>query len=156
MFDVRMKVPESHMPRLVAGCAPSAAATDALHIAILFQLSSRHSADTRAVEVCLFRLDAAQAAELLVALLLPLGNEHRIGISILQQPLVQLLADGLLLVVEIVYVAAPLVRNLENLPLRHVLRARRRGLVLRILHLVRKDQEVIFDVAEALWRRLSF
>lgn len=97
-----------------------------------------------------------QATYLLVALLLPLGNEHRIGISILQQPLVQLLADGLLLVVEIVYVAAPLVRNLENLPLRHVLRARRRGLVLRILHLVRKDQEVIFDVAEALWRRLSF
>lgn len=64
----------------------------------------RHATDTRAIEVGLLCLDAAQAAQLLVALLLPLGNERRVGIIVLEQPVVQRLADSLTFVVEVVYV----------------------------------------------------
>lgn len=39
---------------------------------------------------------------LLVALLLPLGDQHGIRIAVLEQIVVELLADGLLLVVEVV------------------------------------------------------
>lgn len=50
---------------------------------------------------------------LLVALLFPLGDQDPIGIVVLEQPVVQRLADGLLLVVEIVDVA----RAYEKLPI---------------------------------------
>ena len=43
-------------------------------------------------------------AYLLIPLLLPLGDETRIGVPVLQQPVVQLLGDSLFLVVEVVNV----------------------------------------------------
>lgn len=111
----------------VATRAPSAPATDALNLLVLLQLLSRHATDARAVEVRLFRLDAAQAAELhfqvsrlasrsqiqaklfqqiltylLVSLLLPLGNQVGVRVLILQQPVIQLLTDRLLLIVKVV------------------------------------------------------
>lgn len=53
---------------------------------------------------------------LLIPSLLPLGDQHGVRITVLEQPLVQLARDGLLLVVELVDVAAPLVRDLEDGP----------------------------------------
>lgn len=89
---------------------------------------------------------------LFVALLLPLCDQHGIRVAILQQPVVKLLADGFFLVVQIIYVATPLMRDLEDFPLRLVLGSRGRRLVLDVLHLVGEDEQVIFDVAETLWR----
>jgi hypothetical protein len=43
-------------------------------------------------------------AHLFIALLLPLGDQHRIGVVVLEQPVVQRLADGFFLVVQVVYV----------------------------------------------------
>jgi len=140
--------------RLVARSASSASATHALNIFIVLHLVFRDSADACAVEVRLFCLDAAKATELFVAWLLPLRNKHCISIPILQQPLVELLADGLLCVIKFVDVATPLVRDLEHFPLRLVPGTGRRRLVLGILHLVGEDEEVCLDVAEALWRWL--
>lgn len=105
---------------LVARRATSASAANTLDLFGILHIRSRYSADACAVEVGLLRLDASKAAKLLVALLLPLGDQHRVRISVLQQPIVQLLADGLLLVVQLVDVAAALVSDLEYLPLRLV------------------------------------
>jgi hypothetical protein len=77
----------------------------ALNLLVLLQLLARHAADTRAIEVRLLRLNAPQAAQLLVALLLPFRDQIRVRIAVLQQPVVQLLADGFFLVVEVVDVA---------------------------------------------------
>lgn len=63
------------MLRLVAARAAPAATVSALYArALLVQTRTRHAADTRCVEVVLLSLDAAHAAELLVALLLPGGE----------------------------------------------------------------------------------
>ena len=43
-----------------------------------------------------------KTTDLLVALLLPLGDQIRVRVAVLQQPVVELLADGFLLVVEVV------------------------------------------------------
>jgi len=64
-------------------------------------------------------------------------------------------ADGLLLVVELVDVAAPLVGDLKDGPLGLVLADIVRRGVLRILHLVAEDQQVVLDVAEPLRRGLA-
>jgi hypothetical protein len=53
--------------------------------------------------VCL--LGHFSATHLLIALLLPLGDQHRIGVVVLEQPVVQRLADGFFLVVQVVDVA---------------------------------------------------
>jgi hypothetical protein len=47
----------------------------------------------------------SDSTHLLIALLLPLCDQHRIGVVVLEQPVVQLLADGFLLVVQIVDVS---------------------------------------------------
>jgi hypothetical protein len=117
--------------RLIIARAAPASTADALNLLVLLQLFSGHAADACAVEVRLLGLDAAQAAQLfdrnplasacqrtsqkkqprrnsthlLVALLLPLSDQHRVGVVVLEQPLVQLLADGFLLVVEVINVA---------------------------------------------------
>jgi hypothetical protein len=113
---------------LVVARTASAATTNALNFLILLQLPPRHTADACAVEVGLLGLNAAQAAELsretivskvilhnlthahpathlLIALLLPLRDEHRVGVVVFEQPVVQLLADGFLLIVQIVDVS---------------------------------------------------
>ena len=117
-----------HPHRLVIARAAPAPTADALDLLILLQLFSGHAADACAVEVGLLGLNAAQAAELsketiiskvvlqdlihahpathlLIALLLPLRDQHRVGVVVLEQPVVQLLADGFLLVVQIVDVS---------------------------------------------------
>jgi hypothetical protein len=48
-----------------------------------------HPADTRAAEVCLFRLHAPQTAQLLITLFLPLRDQRGVGVVVLQQPLVE-------------------------------------------------------------------
>jgi hypothetical protein len=91
---------------------------------------------------------------LLVSLLFPLRDQQRICVAILQQPVVQLLVNRLFLVVELVYIATPLMRYLKDWPLRLVLGLVVCRCVLRVLHLVAENEQVIFDVAEAFWRRL--
>lgn len=140
---------------LIASGTPSAPTAHALHILALLQLGLGYAADARRVEVGLLGLNAAQTAQLLVAVLLPLGNQHRVRVSVLEQPLVQLLADGFLLVVELVDVPAPLVRNLEDGPFGLVLGDVVRRHVLRVLHLVGEDEQVLLDVGEALWGWLA-
>lgn len=68
--------------------------------------------------------------------------------AVLQQPVVQLPADGLLLVVELVDVPAALVVDLEHGPLRLVLGDVGRRRVLRVLHLDVEHLEVVPDVLE--------
>lgn len=92
---------------------------------------------------------------LLVSLLLPLGDEDRVCVAVLEQPVVQWFADGLFLVVELVDIAAALMRDLEYRPLRLVLRYVLRGGVLRVLHLDAEHFEVLSDVVEACWRLLA-
>ena len=90
---------------LVIARATSAPTADALNLLVLLQLSAWHTADTSAVEIGLLRLNAPQTAQLLVALLLPLRNQVAISVAVLEKPIVQLLGDGFLLVVEIIDVS---------------------------------------------------
>lgn len=109
----------------------------------------QHNYTTLAIS---FFSSSQESTYLLITLLLPLRDQHRIRISILQQPVIQLLADGLLLVVQIVDVATPLMCDLKDLPLCLMFWARRCGLVLCVFHLVGENKEVVLDVAKALWR----
>lgn len=139
----------------ITSSTPSAPTAHALHILALLQLGLRHAADARRVEVGLLGLYAAQAAELLVPVLLPLGDQHRVRVPVLEQPLVQLLADGFFFVVELIDVPAPLVRNLEDRPFGLVLGYVVRRGVLRVLHLVGEDEQILLNVGETLWGRLA-
>jgi hypothetical protein len=47
-------------------------------------------------------LNTPQTAQLLIALLLPLGDKVAIGVVVLQQPVVELLRDGFFLIVKVV------------------------------------------------------
>jgi hypothetical protein len=49
---------------LVTAPTSPAATADTLHRLVLLQLRLGYTADTSGVEICLFRLDTAQAAEL--------------------------------------------------------------------------------------------
>jgi hypothetical protein len=81
--------------------APPAAAVDALHDPALLQLVLRHPADAVGGEVGVPGLDTAQAAQVLVALLLPLGDQGRVGDLLLDAVVVQLPGDRLPPVVQI-------------------------------------------------------
>ena len=63
---------------------------DALHDLALLQLVLGHAADAVGGEVGVPGLDAAEAAQVLVALLLPLGDQVGVGHLVLQAVLVQL------------------------------------------------------------------
>jgi hypothetical protein len=58
----------SHRPTsasiLVAASTAVAATADTLNRLVLLELRLGHSADTRGIEICLFRLDAAQTTQL--------------------------------------------------------------------------------------------
>lgn len=54
-----------------------------------------HPADAGAAVVGLVLLDAAQAAQLLVARLSPLGNKQLVRVLLFHQPVVKILRDGL-------------------------------------------------------------
>lgn len=148
--------PHKGAPRpLIARGATPASAADALNVLALLQLRLRHPADTGRVEVCLLGLNAAQATKFLVALFLPFRDEQSVCIVVFQKPVVELLADGFFLIVELVDVSAPLVGDLEHRPLRLVLWDVVCGRVLRVFHLVAEDEEVFFEIAEAFWWRLA-
>ena len=72
-----------------AGAAPTAA-MDALHDLALLQLVLGHAADAVGGEVGVSGLDAAEAAEVLVALLLPLGDQVAVGDLLLDAVVVEL------------------------------------------------------------------
>ena len=67
----------------------STAAMDALHDPALLQLALRHAADAVGGEVGVPGLDAPEAAQVLVALLLPLGDQVAICNLLLDAILVQ-------------------------------------------------------------------
>ena len=63
---------------------------DALDDLALLELGLGHAADAVGGEVGVARLDAAEAAEVLVALLLPLGDQVLVGDLVLHAVVVQL------------------------------------------------------------------
>lgn len=81
-----------------------------------FQLALGDSADAVGSEVGVSCLDATQAAQVLVALLLPLGNQVLVCIALLYTVLIQLSADGFPFVEEVVDVSTPLMMQPENWP----------------------------------------
>ena len=81
--------------------AAPAAAVDALHDPPLLQLVLGHPADAVGGEVGVPRLDAPQAAQVLVTLLLPLRDEVRVGDLLLDAVVVELPGDGLAPVVQV-------------------------------------------------------
>ena len=87
-----------------------------LLLCFVFQLRTGHPADAGAAVVGLVLLDAAQAAQLLVARLSPLGNKQLVRVLLFHQPVVKVLRDGLSLVVQSIYVSRALMVDLENLP----------------------------------------
>ena len=122
------------MTRLIAAGAASAPAAHALDFLILFQLLARHAANACAIEIGLLCLDTPQTAKLrhkvskessneilfdrvktylFIPLLLPFRDQIRIGVPVLQQPVVELLGNGFLLVVQVVDVTRTWSRGLD-------------------------------------------
>lgn len=91
---------------------------NALNHSVGFQFAAWHATDALRAKIGVFRLDASQAAQVFVSGTLPLCNEHRIRHALLQTPFIQLTADGLSLVIQIVNVARSLVVNLKDGPAR--------------------------------------
>lgn len=148
-----METSEPH--GLVARRTPSTPAADALYGLVIFQLGFGDAADAGGAEVCFFGLYAAEAAELFIALLLPLCYQIRVGIVVLQEPVVKGFAYGFFLIVKVVYVSRPLMGNLENRPQHLILLLPFVGGVLGIFHLVCKLEEGVLYIFEAIrWRLL--
>lgn len=76
--------------------------------------------DTGAAKIGLLGLDTLGTTQLLIALLLPFGDQGRVRISVLQQVVVEWSRDGGFDVVELVDVAGALVRDLVDRPERFV------------------------------------
>lgn len=91
-----------------------------LHNLSLLQLRFGHSADAIRSEVCVARLNAPETAKILVARLLPLGDEICIGDALLQAVFVELARDNLSAVEHVVDVAGFLVMDLKDRPQRLV------------------------------------
>lgn len=92
---------------------------------------------------------------LLIPLPLPLRDQLCIRIPVLEQPLVQLLADAFFLIIQLVHVPASLMRDLKDGPHGRVPGHVGRRCILGVFHLVAEDEQVRLDVAEALGRRLA-
>lgn len=69
---------------LIATATPSAPTTDTLHPFPFLQLCLRHSTDAGGVKVGFLGLDAAETAQLLVPLLLPLRDQVGVGVVVLE------------------------------------------------------------------------
>lgn len=91
-----------------------AAAVHALDDLALLELGLGHAAHAVRAEVGVPGLDALQAAQVLVALLLPLGDQVRVGDLFVDAKVVQLAADGLALVEQVVDIARLLVVHLSQ------------------------------------------
>lgn len=81
-----------------------------------FQLALGDSADTVGSKIGISSLDATQAAQILIALFLPLGNQVLVCISFLYTVLIELSADGFPFVEEVKDVSTPLMVQPENWP----------------------------------------
>jgi len=69
---------------LITACTPATPTTDTLHRLPLLQIRFRHTTYTRAVEVRFLGLNAPQAAQMFVALLLPFRDQHSICVVVLE------------------------------------------------------------------------
>jgi len=69
---------------LIPRSTPPTPTTHTFDRLLLPQPSLRHATDARSIKVILLGLYAAQAAQLLVTLLLPLGDEVRVAVAVLQ------------------------------------------------------------------------
>lgn len=97
-------------------CASSASTVHALDHFPFLQVRRRYATDARRSKIRVLGLDAAQAAQLLVAGFLPLGNECRIGVFLVQRELVHFARDFAMHVVLLVDVATALVVQTEDRP----------------------------------------
>lgn len=93
---------------------------DALHNLSLLQLCFGDSADTICAEIRVSRLDAAQAAQILIARFLPFGDKVGIGYSFFQAILVQLSRNDFAAHKHIIDVARFLMMDFEDGPQRLV------------------------------------
>lgn len=98
--------------------APTAATMDALNDATLLEFGFGHAANAVGAKVGVACLDTAQAAQILIARLLPFGYQIAVGDLLLQAVLVQLTADGLAAIEQVVNVARLLVMDLKDGPQR--------------------------------------
>lgn len=105
--------------KLLTG-ASSAAAMNALDDLSLLQLRFRDSADAVGSEVGVARLDASQAAEILVAGLLPLGYQGSVSDALFQAVFVEFARNNFASVEHVVDVPRLLVVDLKNRPKRLV------------------------------------
>ncbi len=87
---------------------------NALDHLVLRQLRLWNAAYACRVEIRLFGLDAAKAAQFLVSLFLPLCYQVRIPIPLLEQPVVQIGRNCFTLVVHIIDVSRPLMVYLKD------------------------------------------
>lgn len=83
----------------VARSTSTTSAVDAFYDLVFLQLVPRYATYASGLEVGLLGLNASEAAKLFITLLFPLCNQIRLGVAILQQPVIELLAYGFLLVV---------------------------------------------------------
>ena len=82
----------------------------------LLELSLGHTAHTIRSEIGVTRLNAPQAAQILISGLFPLGDEISIGYLLVDAIVVELLGNGLAFIVQIVDVPRLLMVNLEYGP----------------------------------------
>lgn len=95
---------------------PSTSAMHTLHHSALLQLRLGHPAYAVRSEVRVSRLDASQAAQILVARFLPFGDQICVGDLFAHTIVVELPADGLASIEQIVDVSGLLMVDLENGP----------------------------------------
>lgn len=127
-------------------------------LGVLFELGPGNSANAAVAVRRLGGLDALHAAQLLVALFLPLGDQHPVGVLLTQEPLVELLRDRVSAVEERVDVARTLVADPQDLPQRFA-GPRRQLRALRLLHLPQLQVELAqrgLDPGEPFGRILGF
>lgn len=98
-----------------SGAAP-APAMNAFDDFPVLQFVFRDTTDAIGAEVRVTSLDAAQAADVFIPRLLPLGDEGSIRNLLFDAVVIQFFGNGLSLVEEVVHVSCPLVVDLENGP----------------------------------------
>ena len=122
--------------RSVGACAAPAAAVFAHDEFALLEVGLGDSADAGGLVVGVLLDDAGEAAQLLEALLLPLGDQAAVRVLLRQQEIVQLPRNLLLCVEQVVDVAGALVVDLRYLPVGFCLALCVHRRVLRVLHLL--------------------
>lgn len=145
-MDVRKKL---HLARTA-----SASTVGAFNDPSNFQLALGDSADAVGSEVGVSRLDATQAAQVLVALLLPLGNQVLVCIAFLYTVLIQLSADGFPFVEEVEDVSTSLMVQPENRPQGLHLSLSFVGLCFRFSHFLIQFVQSGLNELPAVWGRL--